>query len=52
MLDKTIKEVYLADAATTYAVQTPTQSKNVKEKSKQSLYMLGEALRFTECSGT
>jgi hypothetical protein len=52
MLDKTIKEVYLLDAATTYAVITPTHSRNVKEKSKQFLYRLGEALRFVEGTGS
>jgi len=52
MLYKTIKEVYLLDAATTYAVPPPTHSRNVKEKSKQSLYRLGEAMRFTKGSGS
>jgi hypothetical protein len=48
MFDKTIKEVYLSDATTTYTVPPPTHSRNIKEKSKQSLYRLGEALRATK----
>ena len=52
MLDKITKEVYLSDAATMYAVQTPTHSRNFKEKSKRYLYGLGKALRFTEVSGS
>jgi hypothetical protein len=51
MLVKTIKEVYLSDAATTYAVPPPTHSRNIKEKYKQSSYRFGEALRTTKGSG-
>jgi len=47
MLDKITKEVYFLDAATMYAVPTPTHPRNVKEISKHYLYRLGEALRFT-----
>jgi hypothetical protein len=35
-----------------YLSYAPTHSRNVKEKSKQSSYRLGEALRVTEDSGS